>query len=194
MMVSESRTLSNLLDALEDAGSGETVSLSDVLKEIGSRSFAALILVPSLILISPLSGVLGLPTIGAAIMFLVALQKLLRRPHIWLPDVLKRRKVQSKRLLKATSWLRPVANWGDKHTHKRLRWLTTEPANLLALLVIMAICLVIPMLEVLPFVTSVFAVAISLFSVGFLARDGLFTLLGYTQVVLSFGVVRYMVG
>ena len=54
------------------------------------------------------------------------------------------------------------------------------------------ITLVIPFLEVLPMVTSVFAGAISLFAIGLLARDGLFTLLGYVQVAISGTLVWWL--
>ncbi len=188
----EIRTLSDILDALEDAGQDGTVSLDNVLQKTGDQSFAPLILIPSLILVSPLSGILGLPTIGATIIFLITLQKLTGRPHVWIPAILKRRSIKSRRLQKAVSWLRPVASWGDRHTNRRLRLLTSRPLNILTLIVILGICLLIPFLEVLPMVTSIFAVAISLLAIGLLARDGLFTLLGYLQIGLSFAVVRYL--
>ena len=58
---------------------------------------------------------------------------------------------------------------------------------------IAGICTLIPFLEVLPMVTSIFALAISFFSVALLARDGLFTLLGYIQVGLSSGLVLWLI-
>ncbi len=188
----EIRTLSDILDALDDAGQDGTVSLDNVLQETGDQSFAPLILIPSLILVSPLSGILGLPTIGATIIFLITLQKLTGRPHVWMPATLTRRSIKSSRLQKAVRWLRPVASWGDRHTDRRLRLLTSRPLNILTLIVILGICLLIPFLEVLPMVTSVFAVAISLLAVGLLARDGLFTLLGYLQIGLSFAALWYL--
>lgn len=186
------RSLTDILDALEEAATGPTVAISDILEEIGDRSFAPIILVPALILVSPLSGIFGLPTIGAIFMLLVTLQKLLGRDHVWFPDFLKRRKVTSDRLSKAVSWLRRPVTWVDTQTHKRLTVLVSRPANIVTLLLIVCICIIIPFLEVLPMVTSIFALAISLFSIGLLARDGLFTLLGYTQVALSGGLVLWL--
>ncbi|WP_375186126.1 exopolysaccharide biosynthesis protein [Pseudooceanicola sp.] len=187
------RSLSDILNALEEAASQDTVTVSDILEEIGDRSFAPMILVPALILISPLSGIFGLPTIGAIFMLLVTLQKLLGRRHVWFPKFLKRRKIKSSRLKTAVDWLRRPTGWIDRRTHTRLTFLVSRPANLVTLLMIVAICIVIPFLEVLPMVTSIFALAISLFSVGLLARDGLFTLLGYTQVALSASLVIWLI-
>jgi hypothetical protein len=187
------RSLGDILDALDDAASRDTVAVSDILEEIGDRSFAPMILVPALILVSPLSGIFGLPTIGATFMLLVTLQKLLGRSHVWFPKFLKRRRIKSSRLKTAVDWLRRPSGWVDRRTHKRLTLLVSRPANLITLLMIVAVCIIIPFLEVLPMVTSIFALAISLYSVGLLARDGLFTLLGHTQVALSAALVVWLI-
>ncbi|WP_136636263.1 exopolysaccharide biosynthesis protein [Pseudooceanicola onchidii] len=186
------RSLSDILDALDDAGTGDTVTIREILEEIGVRSFAPMILVPALILVSPLSGIFGLPTIGATFMLLVTLQKLLGRRHVWLPEFLKRRKIATHRLKKAVSWLRKPCRWIDNRTHKRLTMLVSRPANIATLLTIVAICSVIPFLEVLPMVTSIFAGAISMFSIGLLARDGLFIVLGYAQTAASATLVLWL--
>ena len=186
------RSLTDILDALDHSATGESVAVRDILSEIGVRSFAPVILVPALILVSPLSGIFGLPTIGAPFMFIVTLQKLIGRDHVWLPEVLKRRHVPSRRLRTAVEWLRRPCEWIDARTHRRMSMLVSRPANIVTLLGILAICMVIPLLEVLPMVTSIFALAISLFSIGLLARDGLFTFLGYTQVALSAGLVWWL--
>lgn len=188
------RSLSDILDALDGAGEGHSVSVREILSEVGLRSFAPTILVPALILVSPLSGIFGLPTIGALFIFLITVQKLAGRDHVWLPGFLMRREVRSDRLSRAIGWLRRPCNWVDHHTHRRLTALVSRPANIVTLSVIIAITLVIPFLEVLPMVTSVFAAAISFFAIGLLARDGLFTVLGYLQVAASGVLIWWLVG
>jgi len=188
------RSLTDILDALQHAERGEKVSVRDILNEVGVRSFAPTILVPALILVSPLSGIFGLPTIGAILIFLITAQKLAGRRQVWLPDVIKRRRVKSDKLDKAISWLRKPCGWIDARTHKRLTYFVSRPANIVTLSTIIGITLIIPFLEVLPMVTSVFAGAISLFAIGLLARDGLFTVLGYIQVALSLALVAWLVG
>lgn len=187
------RGLGDILDALNDAAKGGDVSVGDMLREIGMRSFAPLILVPAMILVSPLSGIPGLPTIGSIFMLLICVQKLLGRPHVWLPDWLKRRKVTSERLRKATDWLRRPAEWVDKRTHKRLTMLVTRGANYVTVIMISVICAILPFLEILPMVTSLFAAGISFFAIGLLARDGLFTLIGYVWSTAALGAIWWLV-
>ncbi|EAQ03878.1 hypothetical protein OB2597_11561 [Pseudooceanicola batsensis HTCC2597] len=186
------RSLTDILDALRNAEHGENVSVRDILAEVGVRSFAPTILVPALILITPLSGIFGLPTIGAIFILLITAQKLAGRKHVWLPEFLKRREVPSDKLNKALDWLEKPCRWIDNRTDKRVSVLVSRPANIVTLSVIIAITLVIPVLEVLPMVTSVFAIAISFFAIGLLARDGLFTLLGYIQIGLSVALVWWL--
>lgn len=188
------RSLIEILDALDHAAQHETVTVKDVLLEIGLRAFAPLILIPALILVSPLSGVIGLPTLGASLMFLIVTQRLLGRKHLWLPGWITRRSISGERLSQAVSWMRRPCQWIDNHTHKRLPFLVSRPANTVTAFTICLICILIPALELLPLVTSFFAAAISLFAIGLLARDGLFTLFGYVWTILAAGSVFWLVG
>lgn len=189
------RNLADILDALDHAAAQGTVSVGDVMQEIGMRSYAPILLVPAMILVSPLSGIPGLPTIGATLMFLITVQKLMGRPHIWLPGWLTRRRIAGARLTRAVDWLRRPVGWIDARTHSRLGILVSRPANGLTLLTILAICMLIPFLELLPMVTSVFATAISFYAIGLLARDGLFTLLGHIWAgAAAFGIWWLMTG
>ncbi|MGR3321905.1 MAG: exopolysaccharide biosynthesis protein [Pseudooceanicola sp.] len=189
----ELRSLTDILDALEETAQDDEVSVSDVVAEFGTRAYAPLLLVPALILITPLSGIPTLPTIGAALMFLICVQKLMGRSRLWLPDWLQRRRVNSERLLKSVEWLRGPCAWVDRRTHKRLPWLVTRPANAVTLSVIVAICIIIPFLEILPLVTSLFAISISLFAVGIFTRDGLFTLIGHGWILVAAGTIWWLV-
>ncbi len=187
------RSLGDILDKLQQSARNQSVSVGDILSEIGVRSFAPIILVPALILVSPLSGIFGLPTIGAAIILLITVQKLMGRPHIWVPGILRRREVPSDKLNKAVEWLRRPCAWVDRRTHARLSVLVGRPARIVSLLLICVICLVIPALEILPFVTSLFATAIVFLAIGLLARDGVFTLLGYIWIAASAVTIWWLV-
>ncbi|MBY6155095.1 exopolysaccharide biosynthesis protein [Vannielia litorea] len=189
----EIRSLSDVLEALDRLSEPETVSIKDLLEEIGMRAFAPLVLIPALILVTPLSGIPGLPTIGATLIALVIVQKLMGRTHLWLPGWLTRRNVAGERLAGAVDWMRKPCRWIDDHSRKRLSPLVSRPANLITALVITLICVVIPFLELLPMVTSLFAVAISLLAIGLLVRDGLYTLLGYLWMGVAGGAIYWLV-
>ncbi|MCV3269823.1 exopolysaccharide biosynthesis protein [Roseobacter sinensis] len=174
--------LTRLLDAVDRAAEDDTVELRDVLSEIGDRTITPVILVVALLLVSPLSGVPGMPTICAAIIIMLSLQGL-TGSRLWLPRWMMRAEVKGARLQQAVGWLRRPADWIDRNSHPRLQALTRGPMRLL----ILAQCAVIPLgwpaLELLPGVTSLAAATVGLFAFGLFARDGYFVIAGYIGMV-----------
>ena len=193
MTTPEPGSLTRLLDSLEAAARTETVSVQDILNEIGDRSIMPIVLVIALLLVSPLSGIPGLPTLSSIIILMVMTQALLQRRHLWLPAVLRNRSVPSDRLKRAVARMRRPALWIDRHSHPRLRILTSGPLRVLTLLACLLVPMIWPFLELLPFVTSIGAGAVALMSFGLLTRDGLYVLWGYVVVGAMAGTIAWLV-
>ncbi|MEL6888222.1 MAG: exopolysaccharide biosynthesis protein [Pseudomonadota bacterium] len=174
--------LTLLLDRLEAAGSGDSVTVQDILDAAGDRSIMPVVLAIALVLVSPLSGIPGLPTLSAIVILLVMGQAVFRRRHLWLPGVLRNRRIGRDRYAQAIRWMRRPAAWIDRHSQPRLRILTVGPLRWLTLLVCMCVPMVWPFLELLPFVTSFGAGALALMTFGLFTRDGLYVLAGYIVV------------
>ncbi len=179
-----------VLEDVGQAGGQEEVTVAQIVSEIGAGAFGPLLLVPALILVSPASGVPGMPTIGSLIISLVAVQMLFGREEVWLPGFVRRRSIARSRMERVLSFLRKPAGYIDWFTRERLVFLTrppfiTIPALFSSLMVVMA-----PAFETVPFSVSVAAVAVGLFALAMLARDGLMSLLA----MAVFGGVGYLVG
>ena len=174
--------LTLLLDRLEAAGAGDSVTVQDILNAAGDRSIMPVVLAIALVLVSPLSGIPGLPTLSAIVILLVMGQALFRRRHLWLPGVLRNRRIGRDRYVQAIHWMRRPAAWIDRHSHPRLRILKVGPLRWLPLLECMCVPMVWPFLELLPFVTSFGAGALALMTFGLFTRDGLYVLAGYIVV------------
>lgn len=182
MSAHDYQTLGDLLDALDAAGDGRVVTVQDILDEIGERSIMPVVLAISILLVSPLSGIPGVPTVSSLIILLIVSQAVVGRTHLWLPGMLRQRKLRTTRLHRATEWLRRPAAWVDGHSYPRLHLLSTTPFRMLSLLLCMVVPLVWPFLELLPMVTSIGAAAVAFLSFGLLTRDGIYVLAGYTTV------------
>lgn len=178
------QSLGDLLEAMRPGEDDTRVSVGNVLDRIGDHSFAAMILVPAIILVSPISGIPGSPTIGALITMLVSIQALLGRRHLWLPGFLRRRSVSAKKMRTAIDWLSKPAGWMDRHSSGRLKLLSSRPLRPFAYAAVTVIALSWPFLEILPFVTSFFAGAVAMMMFGVMTRDGIYLLAGYTQAGL----------
>lgn len=182
--------LSSLLDRIGRAGAGDRVSIGDVRTTIGERSFGPLLTVAGLFAVSPLGVIPSLPTILAITMGLIAGQMLLGMHKIWLPDVLLRRSIDRKRLVMVIDKVQPLARKIDSVLKPRLTFLTHEPFTRLIALVIVCICLLIPFLELFPFMATGPAAAITAFGLSIFLRDGLlalgaFAITGGSAVLIS---------
>lgn len=169
--------------ALSDA---PKVSVRDLVTGFGEASFLPFLLVPALIVVSPLSGIPLLSTICGTIIALIALQMLLpRRTHLWLPEAVMRQRIGTARLASGLRRIERPARWIDSRAHQRLQILVRPPLSIMAQGVCFLCGAMMPFLELVPFSSSILASAVVLFGVGFLARDGLFTLAGMAIAMLG---------
>lgn len=194
------RTLTSLLDTLDpetpvtgattrtrDARDGLTVQ--EMLDRVGARSFGAALLVPSLILVSPLSAIPLVPTISGLLILTIATQAFLGRKHLWLPNFLSSRKLRGDQLTRVVQYLRKPAYWLDRNSRDRLRFLSGRPMDRVALFAVMLVAATWPFLELLPMFTSVSAGGVALVAFALMVRDGVVLIAGYLVLALSLGVV-----
>lgn len=177
------RAVSEVLDALEASGAGERVTVRALVEGLGDRSFAALLLVPGLLMVSPVSGIPGAPTAAAAIVALIVVQMLAGRRSLWLPRLLAERSLPARRLRGAVAMLRPPVGRVERLMRPRLGWLARRPWSHLALGACLAVTLTVPLMEVLPFLATTAGLAISLLAAGLLVRDGAVMLAGYGVIL-----------
>jgi hypothetical protein len=177
----EVHSLAELLDVLGRAGEGKAeASVGDIHEAIGIRSFGPLLLAAGLIGLTPIGDIPVVPTFLAVIVILIAGQLLIGLRGFWLPGFIRRRSVRRDRLHKAIRFVRPVARGVDRVIRPRLSWLTEGPFTYAIAAACVLIALAIPPLELVPFAATAPAVAVTLFGLGLIARDG-------TVIVLAFG-------
>lgn len=171
--------LVDLIDRLSILSKQQSVSVGAVREELGERSFGPLILVPAAIEISPVGAIPGLPTALAAIIVIVAAQALVGCRHVWLPDIVESRCVNGRRLGSALARMRPFADRLDRFTCPRQHWLTRRPFTRLIALLCILLVLVVPVLEMVPFASSLPMLGVLLFGIAIFTRDGLVAAAGF---------------
>ena len=175
--------LMRLLDRIDGETAAGQVSVRDLLELLGPRAFTPMLLVPCLALISPVSTIPGVPSFLSLLVGLVALQMLFGQTRIWLPRLLIDRSMDAARLSRAIAFLRRPVAFVDPWINERLTWVADKPANLPALMIFCVVSFLMPLIELVPFLTSILASAMALFAVGLFARDGVLMLVGYAFVV-----------
>lgn len=167
-----------VVDQLQDIASQKCISMEQIVVSFGEASFLPIMMVISLLMISPLSGIPLFSSLCGISTAFVASQMFLGRDHLWLPDFIGRQEVTGKRLRYGIQRLGGVADWLDDHARRRLMPLVRGPAKkgLQLLCIFCGLC--IPFLELVPFSSSILGGAILLFSTAILTRDGVFALMG----------------
>ncbi|MDG5747783.1 exopolysaccharide biosynthesis protein [Qipengyuania sp. XHP0207] len=182
----EPESVEDVLGELDDlAANGEKVRIGDVLDDFGGRSFGPFIMLPALLELTPVGGIPGIPTFLAVVIALIAVQLLLGKEHIWLPQWLQDRSVESRKLHKGIGKLRGIAHWLDEHSHGRLERLTEGVWLRVAAAVVILLCLTVPPLEFLPFASSGPMLAIASIGLALTVRDGVVMLVAMLLAVAA---------
>ena len=188
----EPEGVEDVLGELDDlAAKGDEVRVGDVLDDFGGRSFGPFIMLPALLEITPVGGIPGVPTFLAVVIGLVAVQLLFGKDHIWMPQWLQDRAVESKKLHKGIGKLRGIAHWLDEHSRGRLETLTEGVWVRIAAGVIILLCFTVPPLEFLPFASSGPMLAIAAIGLALTVRDGAVMLLALLLAVAAIGGGTY---
>ncbi|MEX0341763.1 MAG: exopolysaccharide biosynthesis protein [Erythrobacter sp.] len=191
----EPTSIGDVLGELDElASQRDKVHVADVLDDFGARSFGPFIMIPALLEITPVGGIPGLPTALALFIALIAVQLLLGRDHVWMPQFVQQRAVGAKKLHKAVTGLRGLGGFLDRHSEGRLEGLTRGPAIKGVALAIIALCCTVPPLEFLPFASSIPMLAIAVLGLALTVRDGALVLgsLIFTAIATAIGVAMYL--
>lgn len=184
-MAKNPHSLGEVVDGLEHLAEDQSkISIGDMLDEFGARSFGPVLFFLPLLELSPLGGIPGVPTAIAITIGLIALQMLFGKKHVWLPDFIQKRSIESKHVEWAMEKLEGAAGAVDHQLHRRLVWFTGYSGMKLIALIVIGLCAMVPPLEVLPFASSVPMLAVASFGLALMSRDGLLALI---SIALSGG-------
>ena len=181
----DGKPVEHMMNRVRTVARAETVTTRDLVEAGGKSSFVPAMMIPALLVVSPLSGIPGFSSLMGLTIAIIAAQLVFGRDHLWLPDMLMRRQMRGARVEPALGRLTGFARWIDRHSHERLRALTTPPLVKLAQALCMVCGLGMPFLELVPFSSSILGTAVIFFSVGFLARDGLYVIAAFAMMGIA---------
>lgn len=186
--------LSGVFDGLDNGLNREHphdgVRLGVLLNAAGRRSYGPLLLVIGLFAISPATLLPGMTSVAAAITLLIAAQMVLGLRRPWLPRRVLELRVPRRPFFAFLDRARPRVEQLDGDI-VRARWepLTRGPfMALVAICVVLAALITFP-LSLIPFAPLAPGIAVVLFAIGIIARDGLLLALGmlFTGAAMAFG-------
>lgn len=162
-----------------------TVSVGAIIDALDHRGYGPALAILPLIELSPLGGIPGFPTLLALTLALITVRLLMGYEHLWAPEWLRRRTLNSDRVMKSMQWLKPVSLRIDAKLHERLSRFAGPTGRRAACIVILLLLLTVPPLELIPFATSGPMIVIAIFGLGLLFRDGLLMLIGFVGAAIA---------
>lgn len=190
MTASQEGALGKLVRKVEErADAGEQVSLGLVQQIAGQRAAGPMLLLPALIVISPLSIIPGVPTLVGINTILVAGQIVLGREQVWLPKWLTERCISAKHAQTLLKFLRPVSRVADGMVRRRARFMTGSVMRRIGAMVCVMVGCIMPLLEFVPFTSTWAASIIAVYALAVTARDGLLAMAwaGLVGVAVTLG-------
>ena len=150
------------------------------------RGLAAVILVPTLLMLMPFGLFPGSNAALGVLMALIALQMLLGAERLRLPRRLRDMRIGGAFMRRALARLLPWAAWLDRHTGRRLQFLAEGAlAERAAALVMLGLSLVAVAGGLIPGIPTVVSLVVLLLALGLLLRDGVILAIGYGSTALA---------
>lgn len=178
------RTIAQILsDIVTETRDREHMTVRDCADMLGKRSIAIAILLFSLINSFPGPGIPGLSTITGIPIILLAIQLVINREEIWLPEKVMQHSLHEGKLLRLLRKMVPVLRKTERLLKPRWMALSSPPFTHLAgiMMIIMACILALPI----PFANFPCGLTISVLAIGLITRDGLMVLLGILATIIS---------
>ena len=181
-----------LLD-FENALTGERTSVEDILRALHERGFGALLFIFALPAALPLPVPPGINLIIALPLIILTFQQMIGRSNVWLPEKVKKRSVDSRKLGEMIEKARPWIARLEKLIKPRLAFITQGVASRLIGVcgLIMALSVTIPI----PLSNTIPSFSIALMAIGVLMRDGFAVIvgafIGLLWVVILYSLLIY---
>lgn len=187
------RGLSQLLIDFENALSGERTSVRDMLTALHERGFGALLFIFALPAALPLPVPPGINLIIALPLIILTFQQLLGRANVWLPEGVKKRSVDTKKLMDmlgaATPWIKKLERIVKPRFGVITQGLSSRLIGVCGFIMALSVCVPIPLSNTVP------SFAIALMAIGVLMRDGLAVIvgaiIGLLWVVILYSLLIY---
>ncbi|EWH10856.1 exopolysaccharide synthesis, exoD [Catenovulum agarivorans DS-2] len=177
--------IESIINGIDDTAQVEDVQFGQLIAAFEKRGFGALLMLPALIALSPLSVVPGIPTVCGLSIMLISVQLLYGRQHIWLPSKLSKVKLKASRVKKAAQILRPIGRRLDLMLIPRWEFVDSKAFFWLAAIICAVSGLFMVPLEVVPFAVTIPNLIVFVIALGICTNDGVVALVGVGIAMLA---------
>lgn len=179
-------SLAGLFDEVRDTAEGNEVSIGEIIKTFSHQAYGPLLLIPSVIALTPIIGAIpGVSVLTAAMIIFVAAQMIFGRDHPWLPAWMRKFALDRDKVDKGVDAMKPYLEAMDRWTRPRLLMLSKPPLNVVIAVVCILLAILMIPLALVPWGVTLPALALTIMSIGLTVRDGYLLAAGYAITVIS---------
>lgn len=186
-----SLNLTGVLEKIHEEMDGDRLLVCEIVEILNNRGFGPILLAASLFTILPTGAIPGVPTVTALLITCIAGQLVLGKKHPWIPNRLGELSIERTTFEEARKSAEPYTKTLDRFIKPRLSFLTGKTSNRTIAAICIALALLMPPLELIPFAAFVPAFAIGLFGIGLSAKDGLAILFGIVMTISTLGLTFF---
>ncbi|MEP1230062.1 MAG: exopolysaccharide biosynthesis protein [Litorimonas sp.] len=180
------KPLQSILDHVDEVTSDETADLKSIIESFGDRAFGPIMLLSGLFMLTPLGGIPMVPAAFGFVVITFAVQLLMRRDTPWMPNILTRVKVSSKRVKQVKLKAAPILAKIDGIIRPRMQWAARGPFQVLAALIAIILSVAMVPLGAVPFAVCIPGFVLGLLGLGITARDGVVMLIAFALSLGAF--------
>jgi len=180
------KPLQSILDHVDTVIVDETADLKSIIESFGDRAFGPVMLLSGLFMLTPLGAIPMLPAAFGFIVITFAMQLLMRRKTPWMPKVLTKVQVSSKRVKQVKRKATPILARIDGIIRPRMQWAAKGPFQILAAVIAIILSITMVPLGAIPFAVCIPGLVLGLLGLGITARDGIMMIIAFTLSLGAF--------
>lgn len=186
-------SLSGVLDQLRRSTEGrDSVDVRRVVDIFAARLIGPMLIIPALLLISPIGAVPFLPAVLAIFILLVAGQTVVTSGKPWIPRWLAKCSLPRERLVGGLDKLKSVTRWVDKLIKPRASALVEGPMERVLAVTACVLALLVFPLAPIPFAVQLPAWGLVMIGLSLIARDGALAAIGLALACGAVGLALWM--
>lgn len=183
-------SLAQSLEQILHTSESEGPSVGHIIQEIGEKGFGLIFLILSLPSALPVPAP-GYSTPFGIMIALLALQMLIGRKQIWLPQRLRSVRLKPSLARSMLGAINRFLHYVERFIRPRQRWIRSRlgQSSLALVIIIMAALMILPI----PLTNTLPAMVIFLIGVGLCEEDGLLTIAAFAIGILAIALYLYII-
>lgn len=192
MSPQRSASLTDVLDRIEENTEGERITIDDLRRALGGRSFGPLFMIAALLAILPTGAIPGMSLLTGFIMLVLSAELLFTPDRIWLPGFVGKRSLPRQKVVNSLRKGRDRAERLSRLVRPRMEFMLKPPLlQIVAVGGIIAALTMFP-LALVPFGAFPASVPLLVVGAGLTARDGLVLAVGLVLLAIGTGIAVYI--